>query len=98
MAAEPLSDEALDDFLQDHQGWTMQDGMLHRELEFSDFAEAFGFMARIAVQAEKLNHHPEWSNVWNKVVIDLMTHDIGTLSELDIELATRIDQAARTTG
>jgi 4a-hydroxytetrahydrobiopterin dehydratase len=72
----------------------MQDGMLHRELAFSDFAEAFGFMARVAVQAEKLDHHPEWSNVWNKVTIDLITHDIGTLSALDVDLATRIDQAA----
>jgi 4a-hydroxytetrahydrobiopterin dehydratase len=96
MAPEPISDEALADFLQDHRGWSMQDGMLHRDLEFSDFNEAFGFMARVALWAEKLNHHPEWSNVWNKVTIDLMTHDIGTLSELDIELATRIDQAANT--
>ena len=91
---EPISDEDLQDFLGKHPGWSMRDGMLHRELAFSDFAEAFGFMARIAVQAEKLNHHPEWSNVWNKVTIDLMTHDIGTLSELDLDLATRIDSAA----
>ncbi len=95
MAPEPLSDEALSEFLDAHPGWTMRDGMLHREVELADFAEAFGFMARIAVQAEKLNHHPEWSNVWNKVTIDLMTHDIGTLSELDLELATRIDHALR---
>jgi 4a-hydroxytetrahydrobiopterin dehydratase len=72
----------------------MRDGMLHRELSFADFAEAFGFMARIAIQAEKLNHHPEWSNVWNKVTVDLITHDIGTLSDLDLDLATRIDRAA----
>ena len=94
MAPEPLSDEDLEAFLGEHPDWSMRDGMLHRELEFADFAEAFGFMARIAVQAEKLDHHPEWSNVWNKVTIDLMTHDIATLSRLDVELATRIEKAA----
>jgi 4a-hydroxytetrahydrobiopterin dehydratase len=94
MAPEPISDETLTEFLRDHPGWTMRDGMLHRELVFADFADAFGFMARVALWAEKLDHHPEWSNVWNKVTIDLMTHDIGTLSDLDIELATRIDSAA----
>ena len=60
--------------------------MLHRELTFGDFAEAFGFMARVALWAEKLNHHPEWSNVWNRVTIDLITHDLGGLSDLDVEL------------
>jgi 4a-hydroxytetrahydrobiopterin dehydratase len=91
---EPLSDETLAEFLAEHPGWTMVDGQLHRELAFADFAEAFGFMARVAIQAEKLDHHPEWTNVWNKVTIDLITHDLGTLSELDVELATRIDRAA----
>ena len=67
--------------------------MLHREVTFGDFAEAFGFMARVAIWAEKLNHHPEWSNVWNRVTIDLITHDLGGLSDLDVELATRIDSA-----
>ena len=69
----------------------MQDGKLHRELTFGDFAEAFGFMARMAIWAEKMNHHPEWSNVWNRVTIDLITHDVGGLSELDIEFADRVD-------
>ena len=73
--------------------WEVVDGKLHRELTFGDFAEAFGFMARVALWAEKLNHHPEWSNVWNRVTIDLITHDAGGLSELDVELAGRIDQA-----
>ena len=86
-----VSDDALSDFLADHPGWSMKDGMLHRELTFSDFAEAFGFMARVALWAEKMDHHPEWSNVWNRVTIDLITHDLGGLSNLDVELATRID-------
>jgi 4a-hydroxytetrahydrobiopterin dehydratase len=91
---EPISDEDLSEFLAAHPGWTMVDGALHRELTFTDFVEAFGFMARVAIWAEKMNHHPEWSNVWNKVTIDLITHDLGTLSELDLELATKVDQAA----
>jgi 4a-hydroxytetrahydrobiopterin dehydratase len=91
---EPISDEDLTEFLAAHPGWTMVDGALHRELSFADFAEAFAFMTRVAIWADKLNHHPEWSNVWNKVTIDLITHDIGTLSALDLELATKVDQAA----
>jgi 4a-hydroxytetrahydrobiopterin dehydratase len=90
---ELLTDDDLGAFLADHPGWTMKDGMLHRELTFDDFAQAFGFMARVALWAEKLNHHPEWSNVWNRVTIDLITHDVGGLSELDVELAGRIDRA-----
>ena len=86
-----VSDDDLAAFLDEHPGWSMKDGMLHRELTFGDFAEAFGFMARVALWAEKMDHHPEWSNVWNKVTIDLITHDLGGLSNLDVELATRID-------
>ena len=86
-----VSDDDLAAFLDEHPGWSMKDGMLHRELTFGDFAEAFGFMARVALWAEKMDHHPEWSNVWNRVTIDLITHDLGGLSDLDVELATRID-------
>ena len=62
-----------------------------RTLVFADFAEAFGFMARVALVAEKADHHPEWSNVWNRVEILLTTHDAGGLSARDIELAEAID-------
>lgn len=71
--------------------WTLRNGKLHRELRFADFSEAFAFMTRVAMAAEQLNHHPEWSNVWNRVSIDLTTHDSGGLSNLDVELAGRID-------
>ncbi|WP_411870353.1 4a-hydroxytetrahydrobiopterin dehydratase [Vulcanococcus limneticus] len=71
--------------------WQLRDGKLHRALQFDDFAAAFGFMARVALIAEGLGHHPEWSNVWNRVVIDLTTHDAGGLTALDLELARRID-------
>ncbi len=64
---------------------------LMRELKFKDFSEAFGFMSRVALMAEKRDHHPEWSNVYNKVEITLSTHDAGGITELDIELAAFID-------
>jgi len=72
-------------------GWTVKDGKLHREYEFPDFVHAFGFMATAAIAIEAMEHHPEWSNVWNRVVIELTTHDTGGLSHLDLELAARID-------
>jgi 4a-hydroxytetrahydrobiopterin dehydratase len=62
-----------------------------RQIVFSDFAEAFGFMTQVALIAEKMDHHPEWKNVWNRVEITLTTHDAGGLSERDIELADAID-------
>lgn len=86
-----LSEETLSAALQALPHWTRAEGRLHRELRFRDFVEAFGFMARVALVAERMNHHPEWSNVWNRVVIDLTTHDAGGLTELDIALAHAID-------
>ena len=69
---------------------------ISRELSFQDFNEAWGFMNRIALWAEKLNHHPEWFNVYNRVRITLTTHDLGGISTLDIQLATIIDQLVET--
>ena len=74
--------------------WVVEAGKLHRQFKFRDFAEAFGFMSEIAIRAEKLDHHPEWSNVYNRVVVDLVTHDAGGLTELDFELAAFMDRAA----
>jgi 4a-hydroxytetrahydrobiopterin dehydratase len=71
--------------------WSLRADKLHRELAFADFVQAFGFMARVALVAERMNHHPEWSNVYNRVVIDLTTHDAGGISELDFQLASHID-------
>jgi 4a-hydroxytetrahydrobiopterin dehydratase len=73
-------------------GWEVRGDHLHRELTFADFSEAFGFMARVALLAEKLDHHPDWSNSWNRVVIDLTSHDEGGISDLCVELATRISR------
>jgi len=80
--------------LSEIQGWTFKEGKLHRSFSFKDFIEAFGFMTRIAIVAEKMNHHPEWSNVYNRVEVDLTTHDAGGVTELDFQLASRMNQAA----
>ena len=82
-----LSEQEVNAKLGDIPGWEVQNGKLHREFQFGDFVEAFGFMSKLALHAEKLNHHPEWFNVWNKVVIDLQTHDVSGISELDFKLA-----------
>jgi 4a-hydroxytetrahydrobiopterin dehydratase len=71
--------------------WDERDGKLHREFTFADFSEAWAFMSRVALLAEKNNHHPDWSNSWNKVVIDLVTHDAGGITDQDRQLAEKID-------
>jgi len=75
-------------------GWSVLNGKLHKEFRFRDFSEAFGFMARIALVAEQMNHHPDWSNVYNRVVIDLVTHDEGGISRRDLEFAQRAERVA----
>jgi 4a-hydroxytetrahydrobiopterin dehydratase len=73
--------------------WIETDNKLYRKFEFADFSEAFAFMTRVAIEAEKMNHHPLWSNVWNKVEIWLSTHDAGDIiTEKDKKLAERIDK------
>ncbi|MEO8602247.1 MAG: 4a-hydroxytetrahydrobiopterin dehydratase [bacterium] len=74
--------------------WRLQGGKLHRELRFASFVEAFGFMASVALVAERMNHHPEWSNVYNRVVIELTTHDAGGISERDFALAAEVERLA----
>ena len=91
MAATPLTPEQINALPAQLPAWSVVGGKLQRELRFADFSEAFGFMARVALAAEALGHHPEWSNVWNRVRIALTTHDTGGLSNLDVELARRID-------
>ncbi len=72
--------------------WSEDNNTLYRKFEFADFSEAFAFMTRVAIEAEKLNHHPLWTNVWNKVEIWLSTHDAGNVvTDLDRTLAKRID-------
>ena len=71
--------------------WTIQNGKLHKEFVFGDFVEAFSFMTKVALHAEKMNHHPEWFNVYNKVKVDLMTHDARGITANDVELAKFMD-------
>jgi 4a-hydroxytetrahydrobiopterin dehydratase len=92
MTCVPLTADQIGSLTTELPQWTLVNGLLHRELRFADFNEAFGFMSRVALIAETMGHHPEWFNVWNRVVIDLTTHDAGGLSNLDLELARRIDQ------
>ena len=75
-------------------GWSVKGGKLHRELAFADFAQAFAFMTDVAREAQALQHHPEWLNVYNRVVIDLTTHDAGGVTTLDFELARRAEDLA----
>jgi 4a-hydroxytetrahydrobiopterin dehydratase len=91
MAAVALSTSELKSLSLNLPNWALVEGKLLRQFTFEDFSEAFGFMTRVALAAEQLGHHPEWSNVWNQVRISLTTHDIGGLSTLDAELARRID-------
>lgn len=72
-------------------GWEVVDGKLHRELTFADFSEAFAFMTRVALAAEKADHHPDWSNSWNRVTIDLVSHDADGLTARDTTLAETIN-------
>lgn len=90
---EQLTDAERADALDSLSDWDYDEerDAITRRFVFADFAEAFGFMARVAVVAEKMDHHPEWSNVWNRVDILLTTHDAGGLSQRDVMLAETID-------
>ncbi len=92
--SEKLSDAEISRALEALPGWAVQNSKLRREFEFQDFSEAFGFMARAALVAESMNHHPEWFNVWNRVVVELSTHDAGGITELDAELARKLNAIA----
>ncbi|OQX13712.1 MAG: 4a-hydroxytetrahydrobiopterin dehydratase [Thiothrix lacustris] len=91
---EKLDDEALAVILESLPGWVLRDNKLHRVLTFTDFVEAFGFMAQVALVAERMNHHPEWCNVYKTLAISLTTHDAGGITHRDIELAQTINRLA----
>ncbi|TBR10257.1 MAG: 4a-hydroxytetrahydrobiopterin dehydratase [Candidatus Nitrosotenuis sp.] len=77
--------------LRDLKGWSLQNGKLYKEFVFADFVEAFGFMTKAALHAEKMNHHPEWLNVYNKLSVYLTTHDAGGITANDIKLARTLN-------
>jgi 4a-hydroxytetrahydrobiopterin dehydratase len=89
--ATKLADQDVQEQLKTLSGWELKEGKLHKVYKFKDFVEAFGFMTRGALEAEKMNHHPEWLNVYNRVVVDLTTHDAGGISDLDMALAKKFD-------
>jgi 4a-hydroxytetrahydrobiopterin dehydratase len=87
-----LTDDEIAARLREVPRWSVLAGKLHRELTFPDFVHAFGFMSQVALVAERSDHHPEWSNVYGRVVIDLTTHEAGGLSQRDFALALAIDK------
>ena len=87
-----LSQQEIKEEVAKLQGWTVANGKLSKDFEFKDFVNAFGFMTQIALNAEKMEHHPEWSNVYNRLKIELVTHDLGGISTYDIKLASIIDR------
>lgn len=89
-----LSDTDIQRRLGELDGWSLANGKLVREFKFKDFVGAFGFMTRAAMHAEKMDHHPEWSNVYNKVRVELVTHSAGGITELDFALAKKLDELA----
>lgn len=94
MGREKLNEQQIAEAVAKLPGWNVKEGALRREFVFADFSEAFGFMTRVALLAEAMNHHPDWANSWNKVSISLITHSAGGLTANDIELATKIQQIA----
>ena len=86
-----LSESEVHSALRHLTGWTVVSGKLHREYKFADFIHAFGFMSSCALAAEAMGHHPEWFNVYNRVMVDLTTHDAGGIGAKDLELAGKMD-------
>ncbi|MBD1850835.1 4a-hydroxytetrahydrobiopterin dehydratase [Cyanobacteria bacterium FACHB-502] len=94
MSTSLLSPQDLDAMLRELPGWQIENGKLHRQFQFPSFVEAFGFMSSVALVAEAIGHHPEWFNVYNRVTVDLTTHDAGGITMKDIQLARRMSELA----
>lgn len=91
MAPDRLTEDQVKRELQGLQGWSVVGGKLRKDFVFSDFVEAFGFMTRAALHIERMNHHPEWFNVYNKITVELVTHDAGGITQNDINLAKTLN-------
>ena len=91
---EPLDDAQIAAALEQLPSWQLVAGKLHRDFKFADFVSAFGFMTQAAIVAEAMDHHPEWFNVYSRVSVDLTTHDVGGLTQLDVQLAMRMNAIA----
>ena len=82
-----LSESSIEEKLKNLPGWSVKNDKLYKEFQFNDFNQAFGFMTRAAMEIEKMNHHPEWFNVYNRITVDLTTHDAGGITNNDVRLA-----------
>jgi 4a-hydroxytetrahydrobiopterin dehydratase len=89
-----LSQTDIDEELKNLPGWSVVNEKLHKEFQFDSFNQAFGFMTRAAMEIEKMNHHPEWFNVYNKITIELTTHDAGGITKNDVNLAKILNSLA----
>ncbi|MGB1140119.1 MAG: 4a-hydroxytetrahydrobiopterin dehydratase [Halioglobus sp.] len=94
MPASLLTEQEINERLASLPGWELLDGKLYRSFKFTDFVTAFEFMSQLAPEAERMNHHPEWTNVYNRVDVSLVTHDAGGITELDFALAGVMDRLA----
>lgn len=89
--ADRLTDSEINAALAELDGWKLEDGKISRSFKFANFIQAFSFMTSVAIEAEKMDHHPEWSNVYSKVSVQLVTHDAGGVTQLDIDLARKMN-------
>jgi 4a-hydroxytetrahydrobiopterin dehydratase len=95
MSAPVLSTNELDAALKELGTWSIENGKLHCQFQFGSFVEAFGFMSSSALVAESMGHHPEWFNVYNRVTVDLTTHDSGGITQKDVDLARKMNELAQ---
>ncbi|GJM42293.1 MAG: putative pterin-4-alpha-carbinolamine dehydratase [Ardenticatenaceae bacterium] len=96
MARKKLTEEEIQEALANLSGWELRDGKLSKEFKFGSFAQALGWMVAVGVEADKMDHHPEWANVYNRVSVSLVTHDLGNaISSWDVDLAHKMDKLAR---
>ena len=91
MKVTKATESEIQKVLAELESWTIKDGKLHREYRFRDFIQAFGFMSQVALLAERAAHHPEWFNVYNRVVVDLTTHEAGGITQKDFDLAREME-------
>ena len=98
MSRRKVNDEEIKAALETLPGWEVKAGKLHKNYKFASFAEAMGWMVSVALYADKLDHHPDWCNGYNKVEVNLMTHDLGALSTYDLDLAGRMEELAGQSG
>ncbi len=94
MALVKATGTEIQEFIGQYNSWSVENDKLHREYAFNNFVQAFGFMTETALIAESTNHHPEWFNVYKKVIVDLTTHEAGGITERDFELAKRMEEIA----